>query len=291
MYLEEKLKQSRQGCKILAEIKAKAKRFIDSGLADPHFKTEFFNGGKYTFFQRLWEINLAHYLWDQGLDPTSTAKGPDFKIVLDGRTIWIEAVSPIPEGLPDEYLQYPQYPRRGEIQVLHYSEDVKKQVLLRITGAISAKHKQFEEAAQRGQVDPSDICIVAVDCAQLGLVGYRGIADILPSVFCATYPVGPIKVPFGKDPGQDGEPFYSHRPSILKHTGSSVPTNVFVDGSVALLSAVIGARSCVQGVDKLSIVHNLTAEVPLPAKILKAEQEFVFYDMGDDIQFEDVLKD
>jgi len=68
--------------------------FKESGLPYRQLKKEIFSKQKIVFFQRLWEINLAFFLWDQGLEIKSTTKGPDFSVEIDGKTIWIEAVSP-----------------------------------------------------------------------------------------------------------------------------------------------------------------------------------------------------
>jgi hypothetical protein len=77
-------------------------------LPNEHFVTEFTNGKKECLFQRSWEMMLARHLEAQGHRLASLDHGPDFRFKYDGRTIWAEAISPMPTGMSDEWMTAPQ---------------------------------------------------------------------------------------------------------------------------------------------------------------------------------------
>jgi hypothetical protein len=78
---------------------------LAQGLANPHFVTEFTNGDRRRFFQRLWEMLLGAYFGAQGFHLTSPDHGPDLRFEIGGLTIWVEAISPEPKGLPEHWMQ------------------------------------------------------------------------------------------------------------------------------------------------------------------------------------------
>jgi hypothetical protein len=81
----------------------------------------------------LWEALLYRYLSDLRFTfrrdgvRKSGQHGPDFGIMHEGKTIWIEAVTPSPEGVPEEWLALPV---RGEFKVKTLPHE---QMLLRWT--------------------------------------------------------------------------------------------------------------------------------------------------------------
>src|SRR5205823_4104157 len=90
------------------------------GLAPPHMIQELTTGGERALWAHIWEAMLYRHLSALGCefrrDMVNKAgqDGPDFGVLYDGRTIWIEAVVPSPEGIPADYLRPP---RRGEFKV------------------------------------------------------------------------------------------------------------------------------------------------------------------------------
>ena len=83
-------------------------------FADPHFLDEF----PRQFHQRWFEMWLTGYLLRQGLRVECPYPGPDIGVELDGRRIWIEAVSPTAgeEGKPDSVPQLPPS-RVGDVPI------------------------------------------------------------------------------------------------------------------------------------------------------------------------------
>jgi hypothetical protein len=79
-------------------------------MGPPHFLAELKAGDDGKFWSAIWEAMLYRHLKACGFNlrnktAASGQIGPDFGFDHDGRTIWIEAVVPSPEGIPAEWLE------------------------------------------------------------------------------------------------------------------------------------------------------------------------------------------
>jgi hypothetical protein len=100
-----------------ASLLALWEKYLALKLPTEHFVTQFTSGKKAVVFQRAWEMMVARHLDAQGFAITTVAHGPDFRFEHAGRTFWVEAVSPEPKGVPEDYLEGP---KPGEFKVGKY---------------------------------------------------------------------------------------------------------------------------------------------------------------------------
>jgi hypothetical protein len=203
--------------------------------------------------------------------------GPDFGVLHEGKTIWIEAVTPAPEGIPPDYLTPP---KKGEVKSVSIPYE---QMLLRWTSALKYKRDRLQRYLKRGIIAETDYTIVAVNACRLSDFAWNdlGISQ-MPFAVEATFPVGPIAVPITVDGEITGEAIRTTRRSIQKPNGSHVPTDNFLDPRYGNISAIMGCNQKDMLRDlSLTVVHNPLASVPLPRGMLGASKEFFADDHGD----------
>jgi hypothetical protein len=155
-------------------------------FADSNFRGEFAKQPD----TRFWEMYLATRLLAgrrkliprAELRTAQRDKGPDVCITKSRRKIWVEAIAPSPgddknlDRVPDLFLggdDVQDMPRR--------------QIELRITGALSTKLKAFQKYKEEGIVGENDSCIVAVSASQFAL---EAAGEGLPHAVRAVYPFG-----------------------------------------------------------------------------------------------------
>ena len=116
-----------------ASLVALWRKYLELGLPNAHFVSEFTNGKKESIFQRAWEMMIARHLDALGYHITNLEVGPDFRFERDGKTIWVEAISPEPKGLPEHWMTRP---KADEFKVGDFPHN---EILLRWTAAIKEK--------------------------------------------------------------------------------------------------------------------------------------------------------
>lgn len=248
-------------------------------FADPHFVREISNGNESTFQQRYWEMLLGAHLLRGGLQliPTGGA-GPDFRIQLnDGRTLWIEAVSPTPgEGqnrIPDLPLIDPNSDEPPAGVQLPDTE-----ILLRYTAAVENKRRKREQDMEAQIVRPTDPFIIAVNAGQLGLFSWTGISQN-PAIVEAVYPVGPQQYQFNVGNPTESRIDLQYRPAVATVNGVQIPTDGFLSARAAGISAVLAtSRSEFHIFDQPStpyiVVHNFSAAQPLRPCPISVDTEY-----------------
>ena len=195
---------------------------------------------------------------------TTAAKGPDFRFEHNGLTVWVEAVSPEPEGVPDHWLEHPK-PNEFKVGDVPHLE-----VLLRWTAAIKAKWDKLNAYIADGIVRANDAYVIAVNGCQLGAFALQHGASRYPYAVEAVYALGPVAIPIDRETGKFGKPFVSRREEIQTVKGAPVPTYLFIDPTYAGISAIM-ACSFDRSKDTdlpLDIVHNHFARVSVPHGIL-----------------------
>lgn len=257
--------------------------FASSGLADSHFVDEVTCGVDGKFWTRVWEAMLYRHLsalafeFRKGSVTKSGQPRPDFCIVHEGQTIWIEAVTPTPENIPQDWLDPP---KRGEFKTRTMPHE---QMLLRWTSVLKDKRDKLKSYVEKDIIAPDDCTVVAVNSCRL----YDFTVDDLgisrwPFAAEAVFPLGPLAAPI-RDGKPDGEPASVPRYTIRKPNGKDIPTGNFLDPSYANVSAIMGCyrKDMVDGILPLTIVHNPLATVRLPREILGASKEYVADNKGD----------
>jgi hypothetical protein len=256
-----------------------------SGLADSHFVDEVTCLADGKFWGRVWEAMLYRHLLTLGLSfrnvrvTKSKQPGPDFGIVHEGQTIWIEAVTPEPKDIPQDWLA----PNYGEVKMRSKPHE---QMLLRWTSVLKDKRDKLKSYIEKNIIASTDCTVIAVNSCRLfdfarddlGRSGW-------PIAVEAVFPLGPRAAPITLDGKPDGETEPVPRYTIRKPNDEDIPTGNFLDPCYADVSAIVGCyqKDMDNGALLLTVVHNPLARVPLPRGILGAnsEKEYVAEIKGD----------
>jgi type I restriction enzyme S subunit len=180
---------------------------------------------------------LARHLDAQGFAISTAPEGPDFRFESGGRTYWIEAVSPEPMGIPEDYLEWP---KPGEFKV---GDVPHEEVRRRWISAIKAKADKLQSYLSRGLVGNDDAYIIAVNGCQLGAFPiHHGISG-LPYAVEAVYPAGPITLSVDRNTGKFGKPYLGNQWAIKSPAGKPIPTSMFVNNKYKDVSAVMASAA------------------------------------------------
>ena len=119
--------------------------YVEADIGSPHFIDELETGDEGKLWSCIWEAMLYRHLRAQHYEPKGVVKragqhGPDFRVEHEGRTIWIEAVVPAPQGIPAEYHESPV--PGEEIRVKTKPDDER---VLRCTSASADKRHKLDE--------------------------------------------------------------------------------------------------------------------------------------------------
>lgn len=249
----------------------------DSGLA-PHLRREIKTGDEQKLWACVWEAMLYYHFANLGFQfrtdrvHASGQDGPDFGLFHDGRTIWVEAVVPKPEGLPSEWLD-PSEPGKVSVRTMPSEE-----LLLRWTSVLRDKNCQLKRRVKNKVVKPNEPYVVAINSCMLSHypVEDHGISQ-LPFVVEAVFPIGPMALPLTSEGGLAGDAAHTLRYSIAKPTGVHVPTDNFLKPEYSGISAVIGCsrKHMLDGDPCLIVVHNPLACNSVSTGLFGAQSEYV----------------
>ncbi len=231
------------------------------------------------------EVLLADRLLHAGLQPPHQEPGPDFRLEHHGKTIWIEVITPLPTGVPIEWLKH----QPGS--AVNFPAEA---VLLRWTAAIKAKVEKLRGDPTQGKVGylasgivhEEDAYVIAVNGLLLrgggfgkggGFPQLEGISQF-PLAVEATYAVGPYSITIDRMTLGRVAAGHSYRPSLMRPKGADVPADTFHDPNFAPVSAVwavdIGYGSTLHTPQAMAVVHNPLAKNPIPSHLLPAYEEF-----------------
>ena len=195
--------------------------------ADTHFLNEIRLDGK--FEDRFWEMHLGNVLIEKGFTISSADKGPDFKIDLDGQTVWIEAITASNGqlNLPDSLSPFPETTEAVLI------DDNK--VALRLRNAIESKSKKIEEYLQKKIINDDEPIIIAINTSKIDVILAQKFIDYADMVF------------FGKSfsylETKDGTFQQVTKPKIYKTNGGEVSVDVFLNSDYSHISGVLLSKS------------------------------------------------
>jgi type I restriction enzyme S subunit len=244
-------------------------KYLALGLPNAHFVSEFTSGKKEVVFQRAWEMMVALHLDAQGHRLTTSDEGPDFRLEHNGRTVWVEAVSPEPKGVPGDWLEHP---KPGEFKV---GDVPHTEVLLRWTAALNAKWEKLNTYREKGIVGENDAYVIAINGCQLGALALQHGVSGRPYAVEAVYALGPVAVAIDKQTGRVGKAFVTQRLNIANAKGAPVPTSLFLDPKYSGVSAIIACSMdrWTEASLPVDVVHNHFARVRLPERILGSTGE------------------
>lgn len=239
--------------------------------ADEHFLAEF----PKRFHQRWFEMHLTVALKRLGLNATCPKPGPDVLVEANGRRVWIEATAPT-GGAQNNQDAVPE-PQAGSAFWVP-----KKEIVLRVAGAIDAKAKAFQQYIRDGRVRPDDACIIAVNVRAVPHAAYDA-ADYFQG---ALYAVGDEYVLIDRDSLNITGAGFHRRPEVQRARGAVVDTQMFLTDRYRHVSAVIGSWADVANGptrlgDDFLIFPNPCAAVPYPTGLIERGREWLLTAEGE----------
>ena len=226
-----------------------------------HVVSQLTNADDEQFWQRLWELQLGSHLLRLGRKTHSPAKGPDFRFDADGLTVWVEAVSPTPRGIPEAWFSFPATGAGTSYNTPN------EEMLLRWTAAFLEKRRKFASYARDGITAPRDACVVAINGGQLsGFWSTPCGVSQMPWAVEVVFPVGPRQAEFSRATDQVcwGQ---AERHAVNNGNGAPVELYPFLTPECSGISALV---TCVDGCPadgnlQLYVAHNPLAAVPIPS--------------------------
>ena len=225
----------------------------------------FLSDCKKNFHQRAWEMYLGVALIKNGLDISSSGKGPDF-VVNKGKEneIFIEATAckrgDTKDAVPEEY--FAEKPE--EIRVLDVPYD---RMLIRLTNSLDYKYKKYKDFIEKKEKP----YIIAINRANLGHL------DDIPLILKCLFGLG-----FQSLQMINGKFFnagWEMKKNVFKESGAKVPISFFEEEEHNIISAVIYSEKSILNYPKeigsdCIIVHNPKAKFPIDLKIFSFLRQY-----------------
>lgn len=233
---------------------------LASGLASRHFVSEITAGSPEKFRQRLWEMALGSHLQACGHKLTSRPEGePDFKLSADGRTVWVEAISPTPG--PDIPLHWTSHAHPGP----SVGDVPNREMLLRWTAAFKEKAQKGDGYLKKGIIGPDDAYVIAIDGSQLCKFPQSHGISQLPFVVESVFAVGSIAYEIERSTGKVLRAVQSEQHYVENRNNAQVAKLSFLLPDCTFVSAVLGCYSTVYDDALLptQIAYNPMAKIPL----------------------------
>lgn len=273
--------QSECAVAIRERLIAVTEEYIEDGRGDANAEQRLCSPDDNIYWQQLSEVLLGHQLAIAGVPFTHPAAGPDFRIEVGGRRVWVEVITPTPANIPAEWLA----PAGNGVRDFPHEE-----ILLRWTAAIKQKAEVLlgNPRGANGYlaneiVAPDDCYVIAVNGRLLrgfdgGYAELSGISQF-PFAVEATFAVGPLQIQIDRNTLQSSAPRHQQRYLIHKPRGAPVPADTFIDPQFAPISAIwatdIDELSLLDRLPQMVTVHNPLATNPLPPDLLPANEEYV----------------
>ena len=192
----------------------------------------------------------------------SSDAGPDVCLInkSDYEAVWLEAIAPN-EGTGNDRVPVPKI-KQGKVSVNRVPGE---KIILRFRSAIFDKHQKYLDYVQNGAVKCGDSFVIALNGRR---VPYSYLETEIPYVIQAVLPLGneTWTIDFKKNEMVDQR--FEYRPAIVKTTGASISTRIFLDEEYSGISGILYSNSDLFnhptsiGQDFL-FVHNPKAQNPL----------------------------
>ena len=250
--------------------------------ADTNFRGEFAKQPG----TRFWEMYLATRLLAARkklipraeMPPAQRDTGPDICIPKCRRKIWIEAIAPSPgddknlDRVPDLFVG------ADEVQDMP-----RRQIELRITGALSTKLKALQKYKNEGIIGENDSCIVAISACHFAL---EAAGEGLPHAVRAVYPFGEEFIELSRRTFEVVRIAHNYSAHIERSVKKEDPIlrTAFQDERFEDLAGLIWSRRSIGNflgqADDLVFVHNQVARKPIPRKWFRWDEQFYPIDNG-----------
>ena len=253
---------------------AEAKVFVERlwsfycPYADANFKSAIAS----SFHARFWEMYLAFGLAAQGAELLPMPpKGPDLSVQGLTHSVWIEATVPL-DGTGDN---------RVPKERLGTDQDIPSDsLILRYLNRIDEKFQKLRNYLISGIVKDSDPFIVAINSRSLSFSLYE---PNPPRILQALFPLGDHVAMLHQTPNGWGVSVdFSYRDKIETKSGCPVSTNIFLNPTYDVISAVLFCTSDVWhrppndtevGLADFMLIYNPMARNPIPRGWLTCGRE------------------
>lgn len=221
----------------------------------------------------FWELYLAHALKSCVVRlvvqrrSKQRQRGPD--LLAQRPEVWIEAVVPTPGTGPDA-LSTTKKSGATDVPIESF--------VMRLRAVIDTKAKLIAGYIRGGVINEHDAAVVAVSGM---LLDTQFLEQQVPRIARALYGVSDLVIHLDRNTRKSLGCRLARRDEVIKQSGASVRTDIFLDPAYAHISAVLYSpadwinRPSTPGTD-LILLHNPLANSPLPTKWLGIGQEYHF---------------
>ena len=252
-------------------------------LADRNFRDRF----PFEFHQRWFEMYVGASLRRAGLDVSAPKPGPDFRVVVDGAPIYIEAIAPTGgDPLHPDAVHEPIWREEDGsprvVQVPH------AKITLRLAGAFRAKADVFDSYLGKDLVRERDPCIIAINLHDIP----HAWADAQEYWFRALYGVGDRFIGLNQT-GHATTAGREYRELLARAGGAEEDVAPLLNATRAGISGVLGSAADAGNVanpagDDFWLMPHAAPRAPFPRGLIKVGAEIVLHASKDGGQQWDV---
>jgi hypothetical protein len=237
-------------------------------LADDAFINRF----PFEFHQRWFEMYLGAALRTAGLEVSAPKPGPDLRVLVGSRPIYIEAIAPQPghPRNPDSVKEPVYWDADGSPMPARVPHD---QITLRLAYAFQAKADKFDRYRRDGRVGKEDCCIVAINLREIP----HAWADAEEFWFRALYGVGNRFVAIDRAGGATmaGR---EHRTTLKNTQGVEFDVSPLLRPEHADICGVLGSSADVANVptprgDDFALLPHGAPRSPYPSGFIRRGSE------------------
>jgi len=200
-------------------------------IYEPYAEPKFLKKAKEDFHAKTWEMYLGCIFLKHGLNLQKNNKieGPDIHLLLNDRSVWIEAVAPT-SGTGDNAVPAYNFNEATDTPV--------EKVLLRLTSVIQEKFEKYNNYINnnKGIIKPEDFYVIAVNG---GRIRYSLSEPSIPYIVSSVLPFGNPIITLNIKSMEITNSHYKNRDTITTAKGNPVYTNIFENEAYNGISAVL----------------------------------------------------
>lgn len=223
------------------------------------------------YTQRMWEMYLGATFAERNMIQKQKSKdGPDCKLLIKGKKLWVEATAPKRGIGPDAV---PAFPHGG-------TTVPNDEIMLRITASIKEKLQQYKNNLRDGLLSESESYFIAINTSEV----YPFDGPDIPRILKAVFGIGYEQLIFDMET-KEKENRWSQKTEISKKSGNPVSTTSFADSDYEAISGII---YCTENINQIPetlgadwiVVHNPLAKNPIDFGIFDFGEEWGLNDDG-----------
>ena len=232
-------------------------------LADPNFVDRL----PFEFHQRWFEMYLGAALRRAGLHVEAPKPGPDFRVIVDGRPIYIEAVAPT-AGNPLHADAVPEPVYKDVQDRLVATMVPHDRITLRVADAFRRKADVIDGYRRKGYIGAADPCLIAINLRDIP----HAWTDAEEFWFRALYGAGNRVVVLDREGQIHGEG-REHRTLLRRASGAVEDVAPLLNPDRGGVSGVLGSSTDVGNMpsplgDDFLLMPHATSQLPYPQGFL-----------------------